>query len=201
MCDDPDYVFELDPSWIADSDIDDSDEYYLDWFITYLADTDKVKLVEPEEVILSVKTTWLDENHDEQQVIADFKKIYDRAIEEGKNLYVTFAGPADVETYDSNFPSIIRYPVKVRLGRSGEKAKECVDAMIEVCPPEELWNPEYGFNKDYAVPILNVELKDVAGNVMVLEPGDIYDESYEEEQQFEGDYQEWHVTYRVHTSN
>lgn len=201
LCDDPDYVFELDPSWIEDQNIEGSDEYYLDWFITYLADTDEVKLVEPEEVILSLKTTWLDENHTEQKVIDDLKKIYDRAVEEGKNLYVTFAGPADVETYSSKYPSIIRYPVKVRLGRSGEKAKEYADAILEVCPPEELWNPEFGFAKDYAVPILNIELKDVDDNVMVLEPGDILDYSYEEEQQYDGEYQEWHVTYRVQTSN
>lgn len=202
LCDDPDHVFKLDPSWVEDSDIDDeSDEYCMDWFITYLADTDEVKLVTPEEVILSVKTTWLDENHTEQQVIDDFKKIYNRAVDEDKNLYVTIEGPADVETYSSNFPSIIRYPVKVRLGRSGEKAKEHVDAMLEVCPPEELWNPEYGFAEGYAVPILNIELKDVDDNVIVLEPGDIEEDFYKEEQEFEGDYQDWNVTYRVHTSN
>lgn len=202
LCDDPDHVFKLDPSWVEDSDIDDeSDEYCMDWFITYLADTDDVKLVTPEEVILSVKTTWLDENHTEQQVMEDFKKIYDRAVDEDKNLYVTIEGPADVETYSSNFPSIIRYPVKVRLGRSGEKAKEHADAMLEVRPPEELWNPECGFPKDYAVPILNIELKDVEDNVIVLEPGDIEEDFYKEEQEFDGEYQDWNVTYRVHTSN
>lgn len=202
LCDDPDHVFKLDPSWIEESDIDDdSDEYYQDWFITYLADTDEVKLVTPEEVILSVKTTWLDENHTEQQVIDDFKKIYNRAVDEDKNLYVTIEGPVDVETYSSSFPSIIRYPAKVRLGRKGEKAKEYADAILEVYPPGELWNSEYGFPKDYAVPILNIELKDVEDNVIVLEPGDIEEDFYKEEQEYEGDYQDWHVTYRVNTSN
>lgn len=201
LCDDPDHVFKLYPSWIEDCDIDDdSDEYYMDWFIAYLADTDKVKIITPEEVILSVKTTWIDENHTEQKIIDDFKKIYNRAIEEGKNLYVTLAGPADVETYDCNFPSIIRYPVKVRLGRSGKKAEEYADAMLEVWPPEELWNPKRGFPEGYAVPILNIELKDAEDNVMVLEPGDILDYSYEEEQQYDDEYQEWYVTYRVRTS-
>jgi hypothetical protein len=201
LCNDPDYVFELDPSWIEGSDVDGSDEYYLDWHITYLADTNKVKLVKPEEVILSLKTTWTDENLTEQRVIDDFKKIYNRAIEEGKNLYVTLAGPADVETYDCNFPSIIRYPVKVRLGRSGKKAEEHADAMIEVWPPEELWNPKRGFPEGYAVPILNIELKDVENNVMVLESCDIIGDYYREEQEVENEYQDWHVTYRVHTSN
>lgn len=201
LCDDPDHVFKLYPSWIEDCDIDDdSDEYYMDWFIAYLADTDKVKIITPEEVILSVKTTWIDENLTEQKIIDDFKKIYNRAIEEEKNLYVTLAGPADVETYDCNFPSIIRYPVKVRLGRSGKKAEEYADAMLEVWTPEELWNPKRGFSEGYAVPILNIELKDAEDNVMVLEPGDILDYSYEEEQQYDDEYQEWYVTYRVRTS-
>lgn len=202
LYDDPDHVFKLDPSWIEDSDIDDdSDEYYMDWFITYLADTSEVKLLTAEEVILSVKTAWVGGEENEFKVIEDFKKIYARAVDEDKNLYVTLEGPADVETYSSNFPSIIRYPVKVRLGRKGEKAKEYADAMLEVYPPEELWNPECGFPKDYAVPILNIELKDVEDNVIVLEPGDIEEDFYKEEQEYDGEYQEWNVTYRVHTSN
>lgn len=114
---------------------------------------------------------------------------------------MALAGPADVETYDCNFPSIIRYPVKVRLGRSGKKAEEHADAMIEVWPPEELWNPKRGFPEGYAVPILNIELKDVENNVMVLESGDIIGDYYREEQEVENEYQDWHVTYRVHTSN
>jgi hypothetical protein len=202
LCDDPDHVFKLYPSWIEDCDIDDdSDEYYMDWFITYLADTDKVKIITPEEVILSVKTTWIDENHTEQQVMEDFKKAYDRAVEEDLNLYVTLDGYADVETHSSNLPSFVRYPVKVRLGRKGEKAKEYVDAMLQVSLPEELWNPKAGFPVGRAVPMMNVELKDVDDNVIVLEPGNIVADFYREEQEFDGEYQDWNVTYRVHTSN
>ena len=47
---------------------------------------------------------------------------------------------------------------------------------------------------------MNIELKDAEDNVMVLEPGDILDYSYEEEQQYDDEYQEWYVTYRVRTS-
>lgn len=156
-------------------------------------------------IVETIDQVWLrisSSGSEQGESATSFREIYEQAVDNEETMYMQLEGGVDIENLGDNVPLLVKYPAEVWFGSVDKYEADRVydDVIVEVMPPEELWNPKRGFPEGYAVPILNIELKDAEDNVMVLEPGDILDYSYEEEQQYDDEYQEWYVTYRVRTS-
>ena len=166
--------------------------------IDYRVNTKTLPLDTVPSINLSLEPIY---NDNEQKAIGDFKKLYDRASKENCCLYVLLGeeGPYN-EEIEPGYPAIVRYPVKVQLGRSGEKAEEIIDAMLGVHVPQSNWDPGKGYTDKIGVPIMNVFLKRAEGNKIVLDPRYLEEQYYEPSEAKDGGYQDWYMLYSVEVS-
>lgn len=195
---DEDRVFKLDSGYYNDDYITDDPEDHTEWFIDYRVNTKTLPLDTVPSVNLILEPIY---NDNEQKAIGDFKKLYDRANKENCCLYVLLGeeGPYN-EEIGPGYPAIVRYPVKVQLGRSGEKAEEIIDAMLRVHVPQSNWDPRSGYTDRIGVPIMNVFLKRVKENKIVLNPKYLEEQYYEPSEAKDGGYQDWYMLYSVEVS-
>ena len=195
---DEDRVFKLDSSYYNDDYITDDVEEHTEWFIDYRVNTKTLPLDTVPSVNLFLEPIY---NDNEQKAIGDFKKLYDRANKENCCLYVLLGeeGPY-IDELGPGYPAIVRYPVKVQLGRSGDKAEEIIDAMLRVHVPQSNWDPRKGYTDRIGVPIMNVFLKRVEENKIVLNPKYLEEQYYEPSEAKDGGYQDWYMLYSVEVS-